>query len=308
MKGSRFDGIEASRFLWFGHSRLWLLKHLVEITHIPLRLKRIKELLSPEEQVCFALGVDDDDNDDLEAAKCEYFSNTELLQRHICIIENLTDLLCRTQQIHENPEPLPTAFYSWFVPRNMGRKSADRTLYLWRFFEASSKVKSDIRPYIFRLFSRLFIENVETVEHQWLQPCTEEVALEIWLIPLTRNERDARTRLRKKCEENDTDPAIQWYESVPRLFERFQSQFHLSAKTRRWKHTLAEGDLFFKVDKDFIDELACHCGDIMPALDAKRRSFYKRWLTLWTFYYMGITDDDIHDLVSSVWLYCERKK
>jgi hypothetical protein len=270
----------------------------------------ISECLSPDVTACLALGVPLEEQD--PAVRMQYFSNTALMQRHLCIAERLLILLYRATQFYTSPEPLPVVFYNQLLPNRVGRSSADITNCLVRFLNMSLEHPTDARGHIFGLLYRLLSNSAEKVDQNWLQPCTESVALQIWLDP---------THVTNKTTLDPYDiragaavTAIQWFDACPGLLQRFQAKYTL--RLTNSCHKPVDAHLFFPLDGKFCDQLLADGAVFEIPKKSKQRRILKRWLTLWTFHCLGgMTEEWIydvnhkspHDLVRHAHLICVSK-
>jgi hypothetical protein len=306
------DGVSCDRWLLLGVARTRALEMLLKIDAVQgKRVSFVKQMFNHDMMQNLALGVPigTEHSDD---ERMDYFSNTDLLQRHVTIAKKLLTLLYRCHQFSRNPEPIPLVFYNWLVPSGMGRESHDKTNMMMRFLKLTREVPfgtNDACPLLFGLVCFLLSQPIEELNTHWLQPCLEQVALQLWLAPkhLSYNSEivpyDVTGNLLMQN-------AAEWYGKCPALLEGFLSKYHvrLTTNNRVPKQQHKEGDLFFRLHKAFVDHLPeAH----LPADNSHARLF-KRWLTLFTLYRLGgeerlMQNISIHQLISKVHVVCTLK-
>lgn len=308
LQGS-FEGIEAKRWLWLGPSKTRFFRYLFEFS-VPARLAMVRECMSNQAIAWMALGVPLTEQDN--AVRMAYFSNTSLMERHLRIAEKIMLLLYRTTQFYESPEPLPLVFYNALIPGQTGRTTEDYTYIMARFLKASIETQSDASPHLFCLIIRVLSESAEHVEQKWLQPCTEAVALQIWLDPNHPCNRTAVNPYHAGKDSPVTEMAIRWFDLCPVLFQRFQSKYNIRFTTHRRKRVPGGGELVVRVDTKLFQHLLQEdtTGFVWPTF-ARHGILLRRWLTLWTFYCLGqLTEENrthIHEMVHSARLICTPK-
>lgn len=309
-----FDGVSVIRWLGLGPSRTRLLNM---ISKIPTEERMIfmNQCVTPQLAREMALPLNTVDQRNNSVLVAAYFSNTNLLVRHACIAENLLRLLFRVQLFMSNPEPLPASFFPYIITPGIGRQSHEITNALLRFYNSTSEFNSDARPLMFGLLFRLLLsKDTETLEEKWLQPCTDEVALQIWLNPIpedrTRNDPyDVRRGM--------AAIAIEWYEQCPILFRRFHEKYEMELTTNKYRPKKATR--MFKVDNMLMEEVLQNdptCTFQIPQR-GRRQMILKRWLTIWAFHCLGGMSDawlydaerlTVHELVDQAFVICVKRR
>jgi hypothetical protein len=302
------DGVSWDRWLLLGVARTRALEMVLKIDAVQgKRVSFVKQMFSHDMMQCLALGVPigTEHSDD---ERMVYFSNTDLLQRHVTIAKKLLTLLYRCHQFSNNPEPIPLVFYNWLVPAGMGRESYDKTNMMIRFLKLTREFPpgtNDACPLLFGLVCFLLSRPLDELNTHWLQPCLEQVALQLWLAPkhLSYNsEIDPYTVTGNLFMQNAAD----WYRKCPVFLEGFLSKYHVRLTTNR--HATKEAVLFFPLHTSFVDHLP---GADLPTKKGHAR-LLKRWLALFTLYRLGgeglVQNISIHQLISSVYMACKLKE